>query len=181
MIKTLAIACTLFFSIQIEKLYSDLIISEFMANNDGNLLDEDNEPSDWIELSNTSNTPISLDGYFLTDDIDEPKKWKLPNRTIPPNSYIVFFASGKDRINNQSESHTNFSLSSNGEYLALTFDGSPISEFSQNYPDQYKNISYGFNDTQRVEGYFSEPTPGNKNSLVPVSNTHLTLPTIYSV
>ena len=48
MIKTLAIFFSLFFSIQIEKLYSDLIISEFMANNDGNLLDEDNEPSDWI-------------------------------------------------------------------------------------------------------------------------------------
>ncbi len=42
MIKTLVIFCSLFFSIQIEKLYSDLIISEFMANNDGNLLDEDN-------------------------------------------------------------------------------------------------------------------------------------------
>ena len=50
-----------------------------MANNDGNLLDEDNEPSDWIELSNRSNTPLSLDEYFLTDDEDEPKKWKLPN------------------------------------------------------------------------------------------------------
>lgn len=166
MIKTLAIFFSLFFSVQIEKLYSDLIISEFMANNDGNLLDEDNDPSDWIELSNRSNTAVSLDGYFLTDDEDEPKKWKLPNRVIPPNGYVVFFASGKNRVNDQSESHTNFSLSANGEYLALTFDGSPISEFSQNYPDQYKNISYGFNDTQKVEGYFSEPTPGKQNSLV---------------
>ena len=80
-----------------------------MANNDGNLLDEDNESSDWIELSNRSNTPLSLDEYFLTDDEDEPKKWKLPNRVIPPNGYIVFFASGKNRVNDQSESHTNFS------------------------------------------------------------------------
>lgn len=166
MIKNLTIIGYLFFFLQTERVHSKLIISEFVTNNNGSLLDEDDDPSDWIELLNTSEKPISLEGYYLTDEEDNLKKWKLPNEVIPANDYFLVFASGKDRINEISSSHANFSLSSSGEYLALTFDGLPVSEFSPKYPNQYKDISYGYNFEEKIEGYFSEITPKNPNATV---------------
>ena len=156
----LTIFCSLLF---VEQLYSELIISEFLANNESSIIDEDGDSSDWIELANISNEPVSSEGYFLTDDINNPNKWKLPDTIVPPKGYILFFASGKDRINSENFYHTNFSLSTSGEYLALTFGGSPSTEFTPIYPEQYKNVSYGFNTLDASEGYFSKATPGEIN------------------
>ena len=170
MIRTSLIVTIFIFFPFVEKLHSKLIISEFLANNEDSLLDEDGHPSDWIEIFNTSISPVSSEGYFLTDDEKSPNKWKLPNAIIPPNGYLVFFASGKDRINENNYSHANFSLSASGEYLALTFNGSPSSEFTPIYPDQYKNISYGFNTINGSEGYFSKSTPGEMNGPIDYSS-----------
>src|SRR5690349_2013852 len=54
------------------------IISEFLASNDINS-DEDGDASDWVEIYNPNPTPISLNGYYLTDKSSEPTKWKFPN------------------------------------------------------------------------------------------------------
>ena len=52
------------------------VISEFAATNDGILLvDEDGDPSDWIELFNRSDAPVNLSDWTLTDDPDRPEKW----------------------------------------------------------------------------------------------------------
>ena len=96
------------------------LITEFLASNDETLLDEDGDPSDWIELHNPGSSPLSLAGYFLSDDVTDLTKWMLPDVTLAPGEYLVVFASSKNRVNPASELHTNFSLSSAGEYLALT-------------------------------------------------------------
>ena len=57
------------------------------------------------------------------------------------------------------ELHTNFGLSSGGEYLALVApDGTTVStEFSPQYPEQRRNVSFG------PDGFFLTPTPGEAN------------------
>ncbi len=142
------------------------IISEFMADNQGGLLDEDGEPSDWIELRNPSGTAASLDGYYLTDDAGTLTKWRIPAVTIAPNGYLVIFASGSNRAVPGAQLHTNFSLSRTGEFLALVKpDGTTIvTEFSPTYPTQRSDVSYGFDDVALIEGYFLNPTPGAANS-----------------
>ena len=72
---------------------------------------------------------------------------------------MLVFASDKERDNPNSELHTNFKLSSGGEYLALIeADGSMVaSEYAPEYPQQFEDISFG------PEGYFTEPTPGAAN------------------
>ena len=45
----------------------NVLISEFMANNDATLQDSDEDSSDWIELWNPTDTAISLANHFLTD------------------------------------------------------------------------------------------------------------------
>ena len=39
-------------------------------------------------------TPISLAGYTLTNDPDEPTKWRLPFTTLAPGAFLVVWASG---------------------------------------------------------------------------------------
>lgn len=72
-------------------------INEFMAANAGTLQDEDGESSDWVELFNASAQPVNLVGWGLTDDVDEPFKWVIPELTLAPENHAVIFASGKDR------------------------------------------------------------------------------------
>ena len=124
---------------------AQLQINEFVADNDGSLLDQDGDDSDWIEIYNPSNNAASLSGHFLTDDEDNSTKWAFPDISLPPGGYLLVFASGKDRTDPANELHANFSLSAGGEYLALNGNNgtSPLSVFSPKYPEQVYGLSFG--------------------------------------
>lgn len=112
-------------------------INEFLAANTQahpDVVDFDDYP-DWIELKNTTNNPVSLSGYFLSDDPANPFKWPFPaSASIPANSFLLVWADGHDAIPSQTRPrgywpwrnfttegyHTNFSLSSDGESVVLT-------------------------------------------------------------
>ncbi len=120
------------------------IITEFMADNANTLQDEDGAYSDWIEVYNPTDEPLSLAGYHLTDDDDVLDMWTFPDVTLPARGFLVVFASGNDRVD-EGELHTNFRLSLDGEYLALVApDGATIqTEFSPAYAAQHEDVSYG--------------------------------------
>ncbi len=136
-------------------LSAQIIISEFMADNDSFLADDDGAFSDWIEIQNSGTTIIPLDGYHLTDDAANPTKWTFPSLSLNPGAALVVFASNQDRTDPAATLHTNFKLSSSGEYLALIApDGATVaSEFAPAYPPQFPNESFGFG------------TPGSSNQI----------------
>ena len=72
-------------------------INEILTSNVQGIVDEDNEYSDWIELYNTADSVVSLEGYTLSDDKIETGKWLFPPVKFMPHSYLLLFASGKDR------------------------------------------------------------------------------------
>lgn len=121
-------------------------ISEFLANNFHGLADEDANYEDWIELHNASSQTVSLEGWYLTDNKSNLKKWRFPKVTMSPNSYRIVFASGKDRRPLFGELHTNFKLSNKNGYLGLVASNgvTVVSEYSPSYPIQAPNVSYGF-------------------------------------
>lgn len=57
-----------------------LVINEFMAKNEGTLQDpcDPGQYPDWIELYNGSDRPIVLNGLYLTDDVNDPTRWRVP-------------------------------------------------------------------------------------------------------
>src|SRR6185436_9540861 len=69
------------------------VISEFVADNERVLADEDGVFADWIEIHNPGGTAINLAGYFLTDDPLVLTKWAFPPVTLLPGGYLVGFAS----------------------------------------------------------------------------------------
>jgi len=154
-----------------------VMISEFMADNDVALYDDDCDRSDWIELYNAGSAPISLEGWSLTDDAIVPDKWRFPAHTLEAETYLVVFASQKNKTNlppracrTRSNSlagfHTNFRLSPDGEYLALIApDGEVISAFAPSYPPQRRDVSYGrVPGSPDSVGYLSRPTPRGANA-----------------
>ncbi len=154
------------------------MISEFLADNRGGLYDEDRDASDWIELFNPMPRAISLDGWYLTDSTNRLTKWRLPNVTLPTNSYLVVFASGKNRTNTTLPLHTNFKLDDEGGYIALIRpDGTNVSS-EYRYKRQRKNVSYGLSRIPVLaERYFAPPSPGAPNSAGyanVVADTHFT-------
>lgn len=97
-------------------------------------IDEEGDTPDWIELYNPNSTSISLSGWSLTDDQDEPDKWVFPDVSIAEQSHLLVWASDKDRNTLQ-----NFRtlISAGAEYRYLT-------------PEQPIDISWtesGFDDT----------------------------------
>jgi hypothetical protein len=143
-----------------------VMINEFMADNDKTLNDENGDASDWIEIYNSGTDPASLNGWFLTNEASDLRKWRIPNVTLSTNSYLVIFASGKNRTNAAAQLHTNFKLEKNGSYLALLDPATNIvSAFTPEYPSQNKDVSYGRErGNPNLVGYFPVPTPGGPNS-----------------
>jgi len=141
--------------------YPSLAISEFMAWNQQTLVDEDGDSSDWIEIYNGSDRPVNLEGYYLTDDDAYLTKWRFPAVTLQSGGYLLVFASGKDKRDPSGELHTNFRLSSGGEYLALVApDGQTIiHQFSPTYPEQYPDYSYGVGQEVSAKYLLSAAAP----------------------
>ncbi|MGD8499463.1 MAG: chitobiase/beta-hexosaminidase C-terminal domain-containing protein, partial [Phycisphaerales bacterium] len=129
------------------------VISEFMASNgskmpleEGELLDEDGDSSDWIEVYNPTDETVNLGGWHLTNDADNLDGWEFPNGIrLDPGQFLIVFASGKNRTIAGAELHTSFSLDIEGEYLALVHsDGvTVVHEYGPRYPQQLTDISYG--------------------------------------
>lgn len=144
-----------------------LCISEFMANNDSVIEDPD-EPGiyeDWIEIRNPNNSDIDMGGMYLTDDLGNPTKWRIPDGVmVAANGYLLFWA---DNDEVQGLTHTNFKLDRLGEEIGL-FDKDASANAAVDklaYDEQTNNMSYG-----RTSGCGAEwktydvPTPGQENS-----------------
>ncbi|MBN2485786.1 MAG: CotH kinase family protein [Bacteroidales bacterium] len=144
--------------------FQDIYISEMMAANTSGLTDEDGDHSDWIELHNPTSKAISLNGWFISDDLNNKIKWLFPDISLNPGEFFVLFASGKNRRETTKTLHTNFKLSSEGENVVLTRPDRTTTTFIFNggYPSQISDISYAWYNNGFI--FCAGPTPGMSNS-----------------
>ena len=81
--------------------------------------------------------------------------------------YLIVFASGKDRTSTAPGAflHTNFKLSKSGDFLALhnILEGKFMDTISPQYPEQFRDVSYGRFGQDLSLGYLDVPTPGEPN------------------
>ena len=135
-----------------------LIINEVLPINK-NVIDVEGNYYDYIELYNGNDYDINLEGYHLSDDSLNLKKWTFPEVTIKANSYLLVYTSGLDTYKNNTL-HTNFKLNSKGETLTLSNKNADV--LSRLYYEKTnKDTSYGYNGKEYV--YFYNPTPGSIN------------------
>ena len=142
-----------------------VMISEFMADNHKTLHDEDGASSDWIELLNAGATSVNLEGWFLTDDSANLTLWRFPRVSLLPGTYMIVFASQKDRTNPAAPLHTSFKLAKEGGYLALVDPATNVVSAFAPYLAQYTDVSYGRDRSDpTLLAYFPTPTPGAPNT-----------------
>ena len=143
-----------------------IIITEVLAANTRTVADDRGRYSDWIELHNPTDMPISLAGYTLTDDPDEPDKWRLPFTTLAPGAFVVVWASGENRVT-PAGWHTNFRLSGGGEYVGLFGpDGQAVDTVT--FGTQEADVSLGRLGTVSDRWVaFPVPTPWTANTTRP--------------
>lgn len=117
----------------------DMVINEFMALNEGVVLDENGEADDWIELYNRSNVAISTAGLYLSDDATDATKWAMPSRVLQPGEYLIIWADGQP---DQGDDHADFGLEATGETVMLSYADTTIID-QVNFGDQYVISSTG--------------------------------------
>ncbi|MDI9401165.1 MAG: lamin tail domain-containing protein [Verrucomicrobiota bacterium] len=149
-----------------------LRINEFLASNQNGTATATGERTDWIEIRNLTDESINLAGWYLTDSAKNLTKFQFPPTSqipIQANGYFLLFASGSEAPIVGGQWHANFSLSREGEYLALVRpDGVVEDEFSPAFPEQYTDVSYGVigdpgPGLPLQYGYFLTPTPRRAN------------------
>lgn len=74
-----------------------IVINEVMASNDSTVADDEGQWPDWIELYNGGNETVNLSGWGISDDPERPYRWVFPSVEIGPSSYLLVWASGKDK------------------------------------------------------------------------------------
>lgn len=94
----------------------ELYINEFMAQNNTTITDEFGEYEDWIEIYNPGPDSVNLGEYYLTDRLEEPVQWALPDTMLAPESCLLIWA---DNDGWQGPLHAGFKLSADGELIAL--------------------------------------------------------------
>jgi len=148
----------------------DVVVNEVLADNDTFLPDEQGELEDLIELYNRGSVPVDLAGLFLTDDLGDPRKWRIPEgTTLDPGATIVFWADGDE---DQGPRHTSFSLSRNGEAVGLFHDvaSGNFALDTLEFGPQTRDVSLGaLPDGGAARYTFPVPSPGEPNVPAPGS------------
>jgi len=122
---------------------AELLISEVMPDNKYVTL---GHAQDWVELYNREETVVELDGYYLTDDPENPYALPLTGLQIEPDGYLVITL-GEDAP---------FRLSGEGETLWLMFGKTLISTLTYEAPQDGESFD--------KDGACQYPTPGYANS-----------------
>ncbi|MBK7223853.1 MAG: CotH kinase family protein [Saprospiraceae bacterium] len=141
-----------------------LFINEWMADNT-DIKDEAGEAEDWIEIYNAGDEDIYLGQYYLSDNLQKPDKWLMPDITLPVKSWVTFWA---DEDGSQGPGHANFKLSKDGEFIGI-FDN------VDNYYAPIDTVRFGLSQTNVAYGRYPDggplvnaltfPTPGESNVL----------------
>lgn len=120
------------------------------------LEDEEGNTPSWVELQNIGDETVYLKYLYLTDDLDDPKKWEFKTGKVKVNSSSVLFFCKKGE-----KDHVDLKLKDNGGKLFLLNHQLDIID-SVTYPSMASGISYGINE-DGIWGYYGEPSPKSAN------------------
>ena len=96
----------LFFAFSFVK--GQVIINEYSAANYDTDQDNYGEYEDWVELYNPTAAVIDINGWYLSDKVNNPTKWMVPSSfIIPANGIAIIYCSGRDELIG-GNAHSNF-------------------------------------------------------------------------
>ncbi len=93
----------------------EICINEFMTSNKTALLDDVGAYSDWIELHNPGEDYLLLEGWTVTDELEDDSPDVLGEIVLPPGDFLLLYADGQPELGAQ---HLSFKLT-DGEAVVL--------------------------------------------------------------
>ncbi len=125
--------------------------------------DRGSSEKDWIELHNGGTSAASLDGWYLSDSIDDLHKYRISSLTVEANGYAVITA--QSSAYNRAATDAPFGISPTGDTIYLTDPNGEVWDAFETGV-QRNGMSSG-----RIEGdehtsrvFFTKKTKGEPNS-----------------
>jgi Na+-transporting methylmalonyl-CoA/oxaloacetate decarboxylase gamma subunit len=123
-----------------------LKINEVLVINEDNYLDDYGKKFPWIEIYNASPGTVDIAGCFLTNDLNNPRKYPVPKgdvlTKIKPRQHVLFWA---DDMPTRGTFHLSFTLCPDHPNVIALFDsdGHTLIDSITVPAGQQPDISYG--------------------------------------
>lgn len=160
----------------------NLIINEVCVANTDAILDPAYNYGGWIELYNPTSNQITLEGMFISDERNNPRKYQLTkdHGFVEPNGYsVLWFDHFSKTLDRPGDTHLQipYKLDSDGGVIMLcNADGKIVCEAS--FPSCVPRCSYArTEDGMDYWGMTSTPTPKASNKGCSFAQERLDPPT----
>ena len=124
-------------------------INEISGSN-SSLINEYFKKNDWIELYNTTDKAVDVEGMYLTDNLDKPTKYQITkgttkaNTVIPAHGYLIIWC---DKLETTDQAlHASFKIDGEGGVLQLM-------AADKSWKDE---IYYGTHDANQTVGRYPD-------------------------
>ena len=155
---------------------SSLVINEIQSANVDMFVDPSFNYGGWVELYNPTDKSASINRFYVSDDINDLKKFRLPFNAgaIPAGGFKNIWFDHNEVKNSQ----VNFKLDCDGGTIYISDeDGNLVAQ--QSYPAAVARTSYArVTDGAQEWGMTAEPTPQGSNAGVAFATERLSAPVV---
>ena len=142
--------------------HAGLILSEVMSDNVSAIPDEKGKFGDWVEIENTLDEPMNLNGVGLSDRSDRIK-FLFPDVTLSAHGRVIVFCDKVNQNDPHGTFHAKFGLSSLSDTVYL-FDASGVAIDAVSIPTLNADESYARNE-ENVWAKTEDYSPGYPNTV----------------
>ena len=130
-----------------------LVISEILPKNKGNYI-KNGVLDDYVEIENASNKTINIGDYYVSNDINVPFKWKLPNKELKPDEVYLIL-----RTEMNANSDRNFHIDNKEGVVILSSNNKIVDKV------EYSNLENGYAYIKSTNDFISSTniSPGYTN------------------
>ena len=155
---------------------SHLFINEIQTSNLDMFVDASCNYGGWMELYNPTDSTIVLDNFYLSDDPDDPKKYRMIYPlTVPPRKYAVV---GFDHAEGANACHAPFKLDPDGGFICLADRTGKIC-LQEMYPAAVSRTSWArMGDGAPAWGLTANPTRETSNAPSVFASKRLDAPAV---
>jgi len=154
--------------------YGQLLINEVLTDNFSSLKSSGDEYFPWVEIYNSTDEPISLRNWKLSNQSNQLSKWLFPDITIESKKFVLIVCSGRDKTEGN-QIHCNFILSNLDTRVFLTNPAGEIVDqvgpINLSTNNSYGRLPDGSANRVTLKGSSPESSNNNMNEWFPLLHT----------
>ena len=155
---------------------SQIVINEYNAANWDLNLNNLNEYGDWVELYNTTTSPVDITSWYISDKLTNLTMWQFPSGVIPSHGFLVVWCDKQNQVSGGFY-HSNFKLTQTTTEKLVISNASAVIVDSLTIKPCQKNQSRG----RTIDGsiswsVFNSPTLNSSNAGSTASNEYSAWP-----